>query len=264
MHRRIEFDPLVTGIRPRNEISDIRWVDYSPSTANPDRGVEASTDSIRQDLAALRRAKFSGLVTYSAKGRLGNELLALAKEAGFRGIIVGVWNPKDSDELAAARNAAMSDIVLGICVGNEGLMDGRYSLESLQEAIRAIRAATKKPVTTTETIDRYDEKLLRIVDFVFPNAHPYFSNVTEPKAAVVWTQEGFQRLVNGTSQFVMLKEVGLPTAGDEKQPLSEEAQCEYYTELAKTKTRFVYFEGFDLPWKVKPPVEPHWGIFHSD
>ncbi len=248
----------------RNKVSAIRWVDYSPSTGNPDRGIEASTDAIRQDLALLRKAQFSGLVTYSAKGRLGNELLTLAKAAGFQGIIIGVWDPKDTTEIAAAKQAAMSEIVLGVCVGNEGLINGWYSLEALEAAIRDIRAATKKPVTTTETLDRYDAKLLRLVDWVFPNARPYFSHVTEPTSAVTWTQEGFHRLANGTSQFVMLKEVGLPTAGDENQPLSEEAQCEYYDKLAKTDTRFVYFEAFDQSWKVKPAVEPHWGIFHSD
>ena len=34
--------------------------------------------------------------------------------------------------------------------------------------------------------------------------------------------------------------------------------------LAKSKIKFVYFEAFDLPWKTKAPVEPHWGFFRSD
>jgi exo-beta-1,3-glucanase (GH17 family) len=248
----------------RDKITALRWVDYSPSTGNPDQGKEASVEAIRDDLASLRQAHFSGLVTYSAKGRLGRELISLAKNAGFQGIIIGVWDPMNEDELSAAKSAAASEIVVGFCIGNEGLMTKRYTLEELESAINDVRKATGKPVTTAETIDTYDEKLLHLVDWVFPNAHPYFSNVTEPKAAVAWTQQAFQRLTKETSQFVILKEVGLPTAGDDKEPLSEEAQCEYYVQLAQTNTRFVYFEAFDLLWKLKPPVEPHWGIFRSD
>jgi exo-beta-1,3-glucanase (GH17 family) len=247
-----------------HKLSTIRWVDYSPSTGNPNQGIEASVESIRDDLAVLRKARFTGLVTYSSKGRLGNELLALAKDAGFAGVVIGVWNPNDADELAAAKRAAASDIVIGICVGNEGLMAHRYSLDSLTKAMKDIREATKKPVTTTEIIQQYEPTMLGLVDWAFPNAHPYFANAIEPHSAVSWTLEQFQRLSQHTSQLVLLKEVGLPTAGNEKQPLSEEAQCEYYDALAKTEVHFVYFEGFDLPWKSDQPVEPHWGIFHSD
>src|SRR5882672_11160610 len=88
-----------------NKLSTLRWVDYSPSTGNPNQGIEPSVDSIRQDLAVLRKAHFTGLVTYGSKGRLGNELLTLAKDAGFAGVVIGVWNPADADEVAAAKRA---------------------------------------------------------------------------------------------------------------------------------------------------------------
>jgi exo-beta-1,3-glucanase (GH17 family) len=245
-------------------INSIKWVDYSPSTGNPDQQVEPSVDSVRADLSSLRQAHFSGLITYSSKGRLGRELISLAKDAGFRGIILGVWDPTDKDELNAAKTAAGSELVVGVCVGNEGLMDKRYSLEALQSAITEIRKATGKPVTTTEIIQQYDGKLISLVDWAFPNAHPYFASVAEPRQAVAWTEDQFRKLKGSTSRAVMLKEVGLPTAGDPNRPLSEQAQCEYYVSLAKTRVRFAYFEAFDQTWKLKPPVEPHWGIFRSD
>jgi len=247
-----------------NKLSTLRWVDYSPSTGNPNQGIEPSVDSIRQDLAVLRKAHFTGLVTYGSKGRLGNELLTLAKDAGFAGVVIGVWNPADADEVAAAKRATASEVVIGICMGNEGLMSHRYSMETLTKAIREIRTATKKPVTTTEIIQQYDATILGLVDWAFPNAHPYFANTVEPQSAVAWTLGQFRRLSQASSQLVVLKEVGLPTGGDAKQPLSEQAQCEYYEALAKTDVRFVYFEAFDLTWKSDLPVEPHWGIFHAD
>jgi exo-beta-1,3-glucanase (GH17 family) len=247
----------------QKKFTEIRWVDYSPSAWNPDKGIEPSTESIKEDLAALRKAKFTGLVTYGSRGRLGSELPSLAKEAGFEGMILGVWNPGDSAEVASAKQAAMSEVVLGICVGNEGLMEHRYVLETLAGAMKDIRQATKKPVTTTEIIQNY-EQLLDLVDWAFPNAHPYFANITDPDSAVIWTHDAFQQLKRKTNLLVMLKEEGLPTAGDAKQPLSELAQCEYYDSLAKTDSRFAYFEAFDQVWKTTLPIEPHWGVYRQD
>jgi exo-beta-1,3-glucanase (GH17 family) len=246
------------------KIAGIKWVDYSPPSANPDQGREATADAIRQDLQALRQANFTGLVTYGSAGMLGKPLLGLAHDLGFEGVILGVWDPKSKGEIAAAKEAAKSPIVLGVCVGNEGLMEKRYTRDDLAEAIRDIREATKKPVTTTETVDRYDDHMLRLGDWVFPNAHPYFSNVFEPKAAVAWTRARFREMKDRTKQMVMFKEVGLPTDGDKQHFVSEEAQCAYYDELATTMIRFAYFEAFDLPWKTRLLVEPHWGIFHAD
>ena len=56
----------------------------------------------------------------------------------------------------------------------------------------------------------------------------------------------------------------MPTAGDEEGKMSEVAQEKYYTELAKTDVKFVYFEAFDQPWKTHLPIEPHWGLFTAD
>jgi hypothetical protein len=71
-------------------------------------------------------------------------------------------------------------------------------------------------------------------------------------------------LKNRTDRFVWLKEVGLPTAGDNNLKLSEESQKQYFVELAKTDVNFVYFEAFDQPGRRSLPIESHWGIFNSD
>jgi len=188
----------------------------------------------------------------------------MAKAAGFEGLIIGVWNPQSQDEIKRAEETASLEIVLGICVGNEGLMNNRYSIAALSTAVQEVRRVTRKPVTTTEIVQRYlgNAELLRLGDWVFPNAHPYFSNRTDSPGAIAWTKSEFSRLKPKADQYLMFKEVGLPTAGDDR--VSEESQCEYYAGLAKTDVRFAYFEAFDQPWKLKPPVEPYWGIFRQD
>jgi exo-beta-1,3-glucanase (GH17 family) len=237
-------------------------VDYSPPSANPNKNIEASTQAIHEDLAVLRQAGFTGLVTYGSTGRMGHNFPTLAESAGFQGLLMGIWDPTNQEELANARAAAKLPITLGFCVGNEGL-HRRYELPVLSAAIKSLRQATGKPVTTTEEIDDYaDPALLQLGDWVFPNAHPYFHNQLDPDAAVRWTQAAYDDTVRRAGRFVMFKEVGLPTAGGPG--LSEANQEKYYQELAKGNGQFVYFEAFDQMWKTDLPVEPHWGIFHAD
>lgn len=245
-------------------MSQIVWVAYSPPSANPNEGIEATPEAIREDLAVLSKAGFTGLVTYTSVGVLSRELLALAKSQGFEGIILGIWNPTSEEEIAAAKAAAKIPIVLGFCVGNEGL-GKRYQLAELSLVIQHLREATGKPVTTTEEVDDYaDDDLLKLGDWVFPNAHPYFHNRLDPDEAVEWTRNAYEDLERRSKRFVMLKEVGLPTAGDSEGKLSEAAQERYYLELEKTPVRSVYFEAFDQPWKTHLPIEPYWGIFRAD
>jgi exo-beta-1,3-glucanase (GH17 family) len=246
----------------KQRLTNIVWVGYSPPSSNPLKQIEATTAAIRADLTVLRKAGFTGVVTYSSSGLLGRELPALAQSLGFEGIIIGIWDPTNAKEIAAAKAAASSPIVVGYCVGNEGL-GVRYKQSTLASVIQDIRKATGKPATTAETIEHYlNEDLLQLGDWVFPNVHPYFNNQLDPERAVIWTREAYDDLKRRSKNPVIFKEVGLPTAGAPH--LSEAAQQRYYLELAKTNVQFVYFEAFDQPWKTHLPVEPHWGIFRAD
>ncbi|MDJ0798388.1 MAG: hypothetical protein QNJ51_16475 [Calothrix sp. MO_167.B12] len=109
--------------------------------------------------------------------------------------------------------------------------------------------------------------MIQLGDWVYPNAHPIFHGKLEPIAAVEWTKQAYKNIKrrSGSNRFVIFKEVGLPTAGDSQNRLSEKSQEQYYLYLAtKTDVSFTWFEGFDQIWKNNPPFEQHWGIFHSD
>ena len=246
------------------KVKDIVWVTYSPPNADPNKGLETSLDDIRADLEVLREAGFTGLVTYDSRGVMGKDLPIIAEEAGFDGLIMGIWDPTNEEELSNAKAASAFSIVLGFCVGNEGLSK-RYEMPVLSFVIDNLREETGKPVTTTEELDDYyDEKLLQLGDWVFPNAHPYFHGQLDAVNAVKWTEGAYKDLDGKTDLFVLFKEVGLPTAGDSEGKLSETVQNQYYQELENTEVSFVYFEAFDQPWKTNLPVEPNWGIFFSD
>jgi exo-beta-1,3-glucanase (GH17 family) len=202
---------------------------------------------------------------WSHIGVSGGELPRLAQEQGFTGLIIGIWDPTNQAEIEAAKTAAQYPIVMGYCVGNEGIHK-RYEIPDLIKTIKDMKKATGKPVTTTEEIDDYvDEELLNIGDWIFPNSHPYFHNLLDPNLAVDWTKAAYQDMTRRAgNRFVLFKEVGMPTAGDKEGSLSEETQARYYQGLAKTGVKFVYFEAFDQPWKNSLPIEPHWGLFYSN
>jgi exo-beta-1,3-glucanase (GH17 family) len=251
----------------RSKLFGIRWVAYAPTNWDPESSppLVPSDDSIRKDLQVLREAGFDGLITYGAGL---TSIPKIAEQTDFQGLLQGVWNPNDPGEMQQAKKiAAGSGILVGIIVGNEGLMSRRYDLWSLQKAMEEMRRETGLPVSTTEIIESYYSKreLIDWSDFLAPNAHPFFHGraMRDPVRAVEWTRRTFQEFgVEAGGKPVLFKEVGLPTAGDTG--LSEKAQAQYYALLRQTEVKFAYFEAFNGPWKRGGAVEAHWGLFKAD
>ena len=253
--------PLAVWAR---RVRAIDWICYSPTNTNPDAGEQPTLDTLRSDLAVLRQAGFNGLITYGASGVLGSDLPRLAEEAGFDGVIMGIWDIDSAEELGAARAAAARDNVLGYCLGNEGL-GRRYDLAALRKGIAELKQATGKPVATTEEFDDYFDPDIRAVgDWVFPNTHPIFHGRHDPPRAVRWTAGAYDEQARAGDRFIWFKEVGLPSDGAEDEPYTPADQRAYYEALAETPVMFAYFEAFDQPWKVWRALEPHWGLFDAD
>jgi exo-beta-1,3-glucanase (GH17 family) len=217
------------------------------------------------EFAVLRAAGFTGLVTYGAQVE---RIPEMAEAAGFRAMLLGIWDPFDRGERAAALRAvaAHRGLILGLVIGNEGLTNGRYSVEALCRAMAEIRGSARKPVTTTEPLDGIlsETAIGACSDFISVNAHPYFSGQKEPEAAVEWTTDAWRAVRNlYPGKLVLLKEVGPPTAGDDG--LGEVAQKEYYIRLAATPALFCYFEAFDASRRFKDgPIEQSWGLWRAD
>lgn len=248
------------------KVESIKWVAYSWPNTDTGGYHRPDTQAIYADLLTLKKAGFTGLITYGSSGIMGKQFLTIAGSLGYQGIIMGIWSPAGADELNNAANAASLPIVLGYSIGNEGLGESRprYSVLDLCAAIAELRARTGKPVATSEDIEIYYRwpPVLTVGDWIFPISHPYWHFTKYAPDAIQWEQDQYAALAARTSNFVFFKEVGLPTAG--AAGLSEANQDEYYRGLAKTDVRFAYFEGFDQPSKTGASVEPHWGLFNSD
>lgn len=243
-------------------VGRIRWVAYS----SPAPAASLTIETIVRDLLVLKRAGFTGLVTYGSLGKMGRPFASIAQTLGFKGIIMGIWSPSSEGELKNAPQAAELPIVMGFSIGNEGLYQPRerYSLRELCDAISRLRRATGKPVTTSEEIDDYllYPELRLVGDWLFPISHSYWHAVKYPLPGVWWQQAYYAALSRKMERFILFKEVGLPTNG--AYGLSDANQDLFYRELARTEIPFVYFEAFDQPSKSSNSVEPYWGIFRAD
>lgn len=241
-----------------NKINSLKWIAYAPTNFNPEKNIYPPSESIEEDLRVLFNAGFNGIITYGSESTLAN-VPKIAKEAGFRGIIMGIWNIRDKQELNSA--IKMIDYVDGYCVGNEGL-SLRYELDELTKVMEYVKTTTAKPVTTTEQINDYaKDYMLKLGDWIFPNVHPYFSNIRSPLKAAQWIKKYYQIIKRNTplNKPILFKEVGFSTRGDGI--CNERNQEEFFKLMESSEVKFAYFEAFDQYWKRHNPVEPYWGLF---
>lgn len=265
-----------------------RFVAYQPTElkvwdGNP---IQASEVSIREDLAALR-PWFDGLITYGAHS--GAELVPrIAKELGFRAVIIGVWNPEDDLEFGNALRAweLQHDIVAGVSIGNEMVFGRRGTWEDYAKAIARFRdRAPGLPLTVTEPFavfldDPGARPVLAELDFLAANIHPVFEPWFAEAPPFNWADFVVQASERLSDEAfcgpVLVKETGVPTA-PEAEGFTKENQAAFYKELmaqfppARMRA-FAWFSAFDAPWRVYDespvpgvhPEEGHWGLFRED
>jgi hypothetical protein len=110
------------------KLASLRWIDYAPSTFDPQATEAVTPEAIAADLQALVDGGFrpeqTGICTYGCSPAQGLDRIAeVSRKFGFGGVILGVWALDDDDaaENAAARRLAGRGLVDAICIGNEGL-----------------------------------------------------------------------------------------------------------------------------------------------
>lgn len=272
--------------RVREALASVRFVAYTPRGFDPNAGsAPIAAQAIRADLRVLRRW-FDGLVTYSSARGL-DAIPGLARELGFRAVVLGVWDPGSDAELGLAIAAARAQpkTVLALALGNEGLFFQRYDAAALAAAFaRARREAPGVAVTTTEPFSSYLDparaQALPAQDFLLPVVHPldqpWFRGA--PRETRVEFVHNVVRELEARARLpVLVKETGVPS-GPASQGFSEADQAEFWSALAARlpATRahaFVWFEAFDAPWKIASvaaqtgdlrETEAHWGLFRAD
>lgn len=265
-----------------------RLVSYQPTSLKVLGGqlTEASEASIRADLEVLR-PYFDGLITYGAQN--GAERIPdVAASLNFKTVIVGVWNPDNSKEIANAIAAWERNpkIVGGVSLGNEIILGKRGSWTTLRKALIDVRArAPRLALTVTEAFAQFlnepgAKPVFSQMDFMLVNVHPVF----EPwfKNAKPFNWADFVVRVAGrlaTEAFcgpILIKETGVPTRPASLGYTAEKQRLFYralQSQMKPSRIRaFSYFVPFDAPWLADAPnpiAGPHpeenfWGLFTKD
>jgi exo-beta-1,3-glucanase (GH17 family) len=269
----------------RTDLAQARFITYEPTSLQVRDGHvhEADTDSIRADLTLLR-SRFDALITYDAVHG-AQQIAPIAAQLKFRALIIGVWNPLEPSEIAAALATARSypRLVAGVSLGNETLFSHRAEAAQLAAAFAAARArAPQLPLTTTEPFHMFEagpgSTLLPLMDFMLVNVHPVFQSWFRGAS----TATAAQFVVNVSGQLaqaycgpILIKETGMPTA-PAGAGYSEQRQASFYKELRsrlppRPLLAFSYFSAFDAPWRAQDatgvpgphPEEAYWGLYDS-
>jgi exo-beta-1,3-glucanase (GH17 family) len=267
--------------------SGSRYIAYTPRSFSVVKGVvtPATPSGIESDLKTLRFC-FDGLVTYSALNGL-EKIPEIAKQTGFRAIILGIWDPASPVELqhVLASIEKYPEIVAAVIVGNEGLYSKRYQTVAVETAIKKIKAVYPElPVATSEPFFLYLEPayfhFFNIADFLAPNVHPVFEpwfKPENPEQGVSMVIQVVEKMKAAYGKPVLVKETGMPS-GPESRGFTKERQARFwkaFIEGAPTSAGrdYVCFEAFDAPWKPAVMAETFpgdhvaegfWGFFSAD
>lgn len=264
------------GGPPAARLHGLGFGPYVEAGQAPGQAPRVRDEELRRLLGYVARHA-EGVRTYGASGDLAGACAA-ARAAGLR-FIAGVWigasEATNEEELASLRTTARTCRPDAIIVGNEVLLRGEVSEETLVAYVRRVqRELPGLPVTSAEehqTLLQHPA-LLAAVDFLWVHYYPYWRGL--PIEEAVAALDGWHRQVVSLAggREVVVGETGWPSCGaaqGEAVPSPANA-ARHLLEVASwaraTSTKLYYFEAFDEPWKaaLEGPRGGCWGILGTD
>jgi len=242
------------------------YVAYEPTEYDPLKGKMPTEDEVREELSLLHSSRdggnFDGLITFHSEGTLA-EIPRIAKEVGFRAVIMGI--SIDEDESVRARKLNEQLLVAEVkkghvdayCLGHNTIQ--KVPLAQLKEWMAELRKRTKKPVTTTAPLNYYlgthGREFRSIGDFHFPDVAPAWLG-DGPRKALESVERAIEKMTElPDDKPILLKMLSFPTKGSAL--ATPEGQNEFFTGLMRDidflpKMNPSIFSGFDLKWKYPP------------
>ncbi len=158
-----------------------RFIAYTPRNFSIVDGkpMAVSAAGIRADLKLIR-PYFNGLITYASNNGL-ETVPGIARELGYRAVVMGIWDPLSEVEIQNVIQAAKHypTLVAAVIIGNEGIYTKRYQAGDVQKAGQRLkRECPALAVTTSEPFFLYFKKeyadYFNGHDLLMPNVHPVF------------------------------------------------------------------------------------------
>ena len=230
---------------------------------------------IEDDLAHL--AKLTDCIRiYSVDVGL-DQVPEIAKRHGLK-VLLGIWvsNRRDRTEWQIKTGVSLAkrfpETVQSVIVGNEVLLRGEVTPETLAGYLRDVKAEVSQPVTYADVWEFWmrHSSLAQGVDFITIHILPYWEDHPIPagNAADHIVSIYGQVAAAFPGREILIGEVGWPSAGRMREGAraSPAAQAQVMHDLlARTKAgniRLNVIEAFDQPWKrlLEGTVGGHWGF----
>jgi exo-beta-1,3-glucanase (GH17 family) len=267
--------PLAAG----EKLPCVSYTPFRTLTTFGEATPPATAALIDTDLAALARVT-SCVRTYSVD--LGvDQVPDIARRHGLT-VLLGVWLGREADknrleiDRAVALAAKNPDVVRAIIMGNEVLLRGELSPQTLIGLIRDVKPRVQVPVTYADVWEfwlRY-RALADAVDFVTVHILPYWEDIPIRAEDAASHMDSVRQTVAQSfpGKDILIGEVGWPGMGRMREralpSTANEARVLHDVVAAGKRGgyRVNIIEAIDQPWKRQSEgtVGGHWGIFEAD
>jgi exo-beta-1,3-glucanase (GH17 family) len=269
----------LSPLAPGEKLPCVSYTPFRNLTAFGEATPAATAAQIETDLALLAPVT-SCVRTYSID--LGvDQVPEIARRHGLT-VLLGVWIGREPDKnrLEVDRAVALAnrhaDVVRAVIVGNEVLLRGELSPETLTGLIRDVKARVPMPVTYADVWEfwlRY-HALADAVDFLTVHILPYWEDIPIAAENAGSHMERVRRTVaeRFPGKDILIGEVGWPGMGRMREGALPSAANEarvLHDVIAAGKRggyRVNVIEAFDQPWKRQSEgtVGGYWGLFPAE
>jgi glucan 1,3-beta-glucosidase len=245
---------------------------YDPSLVIPPEQIAADLDRLKPVTDCVR--------IYATDQGI-DATVPLAAQRGMR-VLLGIWIGSDAaaNETQIARAIELArthpEAVRAIIVGNEVLLRGEQSGETLAALVRRVKQATGLPTTYADVWGFWQKAppaLVEAVDFMTIHLLPYWEDDPAPAEAAIahldFVLETMAAQYPGKK--LMVGETGWPSAGrareDAVPSLVEQAKYLrlFMRDVDRRGIDYNIIEAFDQPWKrhQEGAVGGYWGVFDT-
>nr|POE88064.1 cell surface mannoprotein mp65 [Quercus suber] len=242
-----------------------------------------SQDEVNADFDIIFNSGFATplIRTYGMEcNQVAMVLSAIQSHGSQSQIFAGIYDPVNPEpEIQAMISAANGDWSLfnTISVGNEGINDGRYSIDQLSSGLGQVKselsgAGYGGPVVTVDVFAVYYNQpdLCNVGDYVAVNCHPYFDGgVTFDQAGAFVTDQHQKVADTCGGKRVLITESGWPSQGATNNNAvpsasNQQAAVSSLRGAFPNSGDLILFTSFNDYWKQDNTglgVEHFWGIF---
>lgn len=251
---------------------------YGPGQTPFIMGTRISQLQIESDLKLL--AQTSQCVRIYSVGQGLDYVPEAASKIGIK-VLLGAWigwvNAENDLELNLAVKLAnqFPDTVVGLVVGNEVLLRGEQTEQTMAGYLQRAKQATKVPVTYADVWEYWlkHPALESSVDFVTVHILPYWEDDPQPVSnAMNHVNIVMDKLAQTFHKPLFIGETGWPSAGRHRNASvpSAVSQARYMREFLQraheAQWHYNVIEAVDQPWKrqLEGAVGGYWGLYDTD